>query len=153
AVVAAQLSPKIRGLLYLVDAMRGREPKQWIVHSSISSVLGGLGLAAYAGANAVLDVLSLQGGDTWLSIGWDLRANAAEARFSGMPTAIQPAEGREAFLRVIGASAGSHVLVVVEDLAGRIDAWVRRAKAPSASGGERHPRPDLTTPFLEPRTE
>ena len=38
--------------------MRGREPTRWVLHSSISSVLGGLGLSAYAGANAVLDSIA-----------------------------------------------------------------------------------------------
>ena len=45
-------SRRRHGLLRLVEAMRGREPRRWVVHGSISSVLGGLGLAAYAGANA-----------------------------------------------------------------------------------------------------
>src|SRR5262249_5776282 len=37
-VVEAQFSPKLRGLLSLIEAMRGREPRRWIVHSSISTV-------------------------------------------------------------------------------------------------------------------
>ena len=45
AVVEAQLSPKIRGLFHLMEAFRGREPARWVLHSSISTVLGGLGLA------------------------------------------------------------------------------------------------------------
>ena len=54
-VVEAQFSPKLRGLFNLRQALQGREPKRWALHSSISSVLGGLGLAAYTGVNAVLD--------------------------------------------------------------------------------------------------
>ena len=84
-VVDAQFSPKLRGLLYLMDAFRGREPRRWILHSSISSVLGGLGLAAYAGANAMLDALALQRGPHWLSIDWDAWDNAAEAQSASMP--------------------------------------------------------------------
>ena len=155
AVVDAQFSPKLRGLLYLMDALRGREPKRWVLHSSISTVLGGLGLAAYTGANAVLDTLALAGGDDWLSIDWDAWDNAAEAQSASMPTAIQPREGQDAFLRLLGVAAGSRVVVVVNNLADRLRAWVRYADAVpgKGTGVERHPRPNLATAYAEPRTE
>jgi SAM-dependent methyltransferase/acyl carrier protein len=152
-VMEAQFSPKLRGLLHLMNAVRGREPLRWILHSSVSTVLGGLGLAAYSAANAVLDAIAAAGGDQWLSIDWDLWDNAAEAQSAGMPFPIQPAEGQDAFLRLLGANVGTRALVVVNDLAGRLKAWVRQI----SSGGkevevERHPRPNLTTAFVEPRT-
>lgn len=155
AVVAAQFSPKLRALYYLIDAMRGREPSRWVLHSSISSVLGGLGLAAYAAANAVLDALAVTGGSHWLSIGWDAWENAAEAASIGMPSPIRVAEGQDAFLRLLGADLGSHVLVVVGDFKARLDAWVRHADAASSArtGAERHPRPNLATPYEEPRND
>ena len=134
--------------------MEGREPARWIVHSSISSVLGGLGLAAYAGANAVLDSMATRGGSRWLSIGWDAWDNAAEAQMAGMPAAIQPAEGQDAFLRLLRADVGTHVLVAVGDLDGRIESWVRRSKPASSAGeGRRHPRPSLATPYVEPASD
>ena len=158
-VVEAQLSPKLRGLLYLIEALKGREPQRWLLHASISSVLGGLGLAAYSGANAVLDVVAIAGGERWVSVDWDLWDNAAEAKITGMPDAIQPDEGQEAFLRIVGADVGSRVVVAVADLEGRLDAWVRRR--PGTNGGpggtdeltERHPRPSLATVYVEPRTD
>lgn len=154
-VVQAQFSPKLRGLLHVIEALRGREPSRWILHSSISSVLGGLGLAAYAAANAVLDAMAVAREDGWLSIEWDAWDNAAEAASVGMPSPIRPPEGRDAFLRLLGAGIGGRVLVVAGDLEGRLDAWVRRADpTPTKStGGERHPRPNLATPYEEPRTE
>lgn len=154
-VVDAQFSPKLRGLLLVIEAMRGREPTRWVLHSSISSVLGGLGLAAYAAANAVLDALAVAGGDGWLSIDWDAWDNAAEAKSVGMPSPILPREGEDAFLRLLGADAGSRALVVAGDLESRLDAWVRRAEATAAesTSGDRHPRPNLATPYEEPRSE
>ena len=104
----AQLSPKLRGLLHLMEAMRGREPSRWVLHSSISSVLGGLGLAAYAGANAVLDALAVAGGERWLSVGWDAWDNAGRgARSRACRPPIRPPEGREAFLRLLGVDVGT----------------------------------------------
>jgi acyl transferase domain-containing protein/SAM-dependent methyltransferase/acyl carrier protein len=154
AVVDAQFSPKLHGLYYLINALRGREPCRWVLHSSISTVLGGLGLAVYSGANAVLDAIALAGGDRWLSIDWDAWDNAGEAGAPGMPVPIYPPEGQEVFLRLLGAEVGSRALVVVGDLTSRLNAWVRYADAEPEKTGEveRHPRPNLATPFIEPRT-
>jgi acyl transferase domain-containing protein/SAM-dependent methyltransferase len=159
-VVEAQFSPKLRGLLHLVAAFRGREPRRWVLHSSISSVLGGLGLGAYAAANAVLDAMAVAGGPRWLSIAWDLWDNAAEAKMAGMPAAIRPVEGIDAFVRLLGAGAGTElgprVLVAADDLGRRLQAWVRRADAaaePQGAALQRHPRPNLSTLYVEPRTE
>jgi len=156
AVVEAHLSPKLRGMLYLIEAMRGREPKQWILHGSISSVLGGLGLGAYAGANAVLDAYAVAGGEGWLSIGWDAWDNALESALEGMPTPIYPVEGAEAFMRLLGADIGQRGLVVVNDLNDRLRDWVRRGDGSAQSkhaGATRHTRPNLSTSFVEPNTD
>jgi acyl transferase domain-containing protein/SAM-dependent methyltransferase len=155
AVVEAQFSPKLRGLFHLMQALRGRQPRRWVLHGSISTVLGGLGLAAYAGANAVLDALAEAGGEDWLCIDWDAWDNAAEAQQASMPTAIHPPEGQETFLRLLGTEVGSRMLVVVDDLAGRLKAWLRYGDAPTATSAsvERHPRPHLATAYVEPRTE
>ena len=154
-VVAAQLSPKLTGLRYLTEAMRGREPARWILHASISSVLGGLGLAAYAAVNAVLDATATAGGDSWLSIAWDAWDNAGEAASVGMPSPIRPPEGADAFRRLLGAGLGPLALVVVGDFEARLDAWIRRAEAGADqhAGAERHPRPNMSTPFEPPRSE
>ena len=153
-IVDAQFSPKLRGLQHLMNALEGRWPQRWILHSSISSTLGGLGLAAYAGANAMLDALALQRGPTWLSIDWDAWDNAAEAQSASMPSAIKPAEGNEVLLRLMGQWEGSRALVAI-NLAERLKAWVQHAEVKPAekSGMDRHPRPNLTTAFVEPRSE
>jgi phthiocerol/phenolphthiocerol synthesis type-I polyketide synthase E len=152
-VVEAQFSPKLRGLFHLMTALRGREPRRWVLHSSISTVLGGLALGVYSGANAVLDAVAVAGGAHWLSIDWDLWDNAGEAESAGMPVAIHPPEGTEAFLRLLSTDMGSRALVVISDLAGRLAAWVRRGDAAGPKAGvERHPRPNVSTPFVEPRT-
>jgi acyl transferase domain-containing protein/SAM-dependent methyltransferase/acyl carrier protein len=153
-IVEAQFSPKLRGLLHLMKAFEGREPRRWVLHSSISTVLGGLGLAAYSAANALLDALAEAGGDRWLSIDWDLWDNAGEAQAASLPNPIHPLEGSDAFLRLLGADIGRRALVVVDDLAGRLRAWVRHAASGrEATAVERHPRPNLANAYVEPRTE
>jgi acyl transferase domain-containing protein/SAM-dependent methyltransferase/acyl carrier protein len=153
-VMEAQFSPKLRGLFYVMDAMKGREPQRWIIHSSISSVLGGIGLGAYSAVNALLDVLALQQGDKWLSIDWDAWDNAAEAQSVSLPQAITPAEGSDALLRILASPVGQRILVVV-NLEERLKAWVQHKEAMPAggAGAELHPRPNLPTSFVEPRND
>jgi acyl transferase domain-containing protein/SAM-dependent methyltransferase/acyl carrier protein len=152
-VMEAQFSPKIRGLFHVMAAMKGREPKRWVLHSSISSTLGGLGLAAYAGVNALLDALALQQGESWLSIDWDAWDNAAEAQSVSMPQAITPPEGSEALLRLLASPVGSRVIVAV-NLTERLKAWVQHKSGNLNTGAvELHPRPNLATAYVEPRTD
>lgn len=153
SVVEAQLSPKVRGMLHLLEAFRGREPARWVLHSSISTILGGLGLAAYSAANAFIDGVALAGGARFLSMDWDLWENAAEAHIAGMPSPIQPAEGVDALLRALGTDVGPRVIVAVSDLGARLKAWVRTADKSSGDEVERHPRPNLTTAYVAPRSE
>lgn len=153
-VIEAQFSPKLRGLYHLMDAVQGREPRRWVLHSSISTTLGGLALCSYASANAVLDAIALQKGSQWLSIDWDAWDNAAEAQSASLPLAINPAEGGDAFLRLLRMPLGSRVMVAV-NLAERLKAWVQHGDAADTrdAGGERHPRPNLSTAFQEPRSD
>ena len=153
-VVDAQFSPKLRGLFHLMDAFRGRDPRRWVLHSSISTVLGGFALAAYAAANAVLDAVALEQGPNWLSIDWDAWDNAAEAQSASMPSAIKPDEGKDALMRLIGHWEGSRALVAI-DLAERLKHWVQHAEAKPAEtpAMDRHARPSLATVFIEPRSD
>src|SRR5262249_29084070 len=111
-------------------------------------------LGSYAAANAVLDATAQRGGSRWLSIDWDAWDNAAEAQSASLPLAINPAEGGDAFLRLLRMPLGSRVLVAV-NLEERLKAWVQHSdsSANKETAGERHPRPDLSTAYQEPRSE
>ena len=151
--IEAQFSPKLRGLFHTMDAMRGREPCRWVLHSSISAVLGGLALGTYAAANAVLDTLATREGSHWLSIEWDAWDNAAEAQSASLPLAINPAEGGDVFLSILKLPLRSRVLVAV-NLEERLKDWVQHSDSSNkSSGSERHPRPNLSTAYQEPRTD
>ena len=105
-----------------------------MLHSSISTVLGGLGLAAYSGANAVLDAIAIAGGERWLSIDWDLWDNAGEAQAAACRSRSTRRKARTRFCGCSAPTSGSRVLVVASDLAGRLKAWVRHDDSPSAKG-------------------
>ena len=69
------------------------------------------------------------------------------------PRRLMGSEGQDVFLRAIGTPLGSRVVVAVGDLEERLDAWIRFASVsgPNDAGG--HPRPNLSTAYIEPRTE
>ena len=97
-VMDAQFSPKLRGLLHLVDAFRGREPRRWVLHwVDLATSSAASGWPPMQRANAVLDAVAEAGGSSWLSVDWDLWDNAAEATAVGMPVAIHPPKGSRRF--------------------------------------------------------
>lgn len=124
AVVSGHFTPKAHGLLTLVATMTGRAPLDfWLLVSSLSSVLGGLGFSAYAGANAFLDayVASRRGHPStrWISVDWD----AWDFTEPAAVTAISPAAGQEAFMRIMGAPDPGQLVVSATPLQDRLDRW------------------------------
>ncbi len=70
--VETQFAPKIYGTLVLERVLRGRELDFVVLTSSVSSILGGLGYAGYAAANAFLDSFAKQQSQL-TSTRWDQR--------------------------------------------------------------------------------
>ena len=70
-----QFQTKVIGLHALDRVISRREPQFVILMSSLASVLGGLGFAAYAGVNAYMDAFAVakntKGSAVWLAINWD----------------------------------------------------------------------------------
>ena len=66
---------KVRGLKVLDEVLAGRDLDFCLLFSSLSSVLGGLGFAAYAAANSYLNGFArarrFSGDRRWLSVAWD----------------------------------------------------------------------------------
>ncbi|GAB4199320.1 MAG: hypothetical protein OHK0022_19450 [Roseiflexaceae bacterium] len=162
----AQLLPVVRSLTALAEALEGRTLDFCLLTSSLSAVLGGLGQTAHAAASMFMDALAEQqsqsGTTPWLSLDWDVWQPEGEA-LEGIPNAalaafaIAPADGVEAARRVLGQLPGSRVVISTGDLAARIKQRpAALAGAQEASeGGMRtqHPRPQLSTPFVAPRTD
>jgi len=154
------LHPKIYGLKVLEKIFRDTPLDFVWVMSSLSSVLGGLGFAAYAGANIFMDafVQNLQHRQTlprhapWISVNWDgLEENQTES----------------AFERIIALVEDRIPQVVVSDggnLQRRIHQWIKlenREKIGDIKTGDTaktgistaHPRPRLVTPYVPPQTQ
>jgi acyl transferase domain-containing protein/acyl carrier protein len=116
--------PKAHGLLILEELLRDESPDFFVLLSSISAVLGGLGLMSYAASNAYLDAEAQRknrnGSKNWISVNWDAWDFSAGTT---QDDAISAAQGQEAFRRIL-ASSLKQVVVAASPLAPRLDKWV-----------------------------
>ena len=127
AQVAAHFRPKLAGLPALAEALGDRPLDFCMIASSLSVLLGGVGYAAYAGANAYLDAYvharNQQGRTRWLAVNWDawhpiggeLPRTSLLARL-----AMTPSEGIEVFDLLVRCRQVSQVFVSTADLAARV---------------------------------
>ncbi|HVR98351.1 MAG TPA: SDR family NAD(P)-dependent oxidoreductase, partial [Thermoanaerobaculia bacterium] len=158
-----QFHPKVHGLYALDAALAGKDLDFCLLFSSNASVLGGLGLVAYAAANLFLDAVAAQregqGGAPWIAAtwdGWEDPADDAATRTSMDVYRMTRAEGFAALDRVLRAAAGQ-VVVSTGDLAPRLARWLRREPAPEAEAAAEapalHARPALRSDYTPPGNE
>ena len=164
---------KVHGLDALAEVLGDRPLDFCLLFSSLSSVLGGLGFAAYAAANSYLNGFARarrrDGDARWLAVAWDswrLDGGAGtEAREKGLDATVEQygmtsAEGTDAFGRILAAhaadpSVGPVLVHSTGDLDARIEQWLRRTAKPAAARpeGTRYTRPDLRTAYVPVNNE
>ena len=110
--------------------------------SSLSGVLGGLGLLSYSAANIFLDAFAARenqaGRVPWISVNWDAWQFPGQEelfRQSAPQGAdfLYPAEGVECLLRILERAPGQ-IVVSTSDLKARIDKWIRLESVASPTG-------------------
>jgi amino acid adenylation domain-containing protein len=157
-----QLAPKVEGVRTLAEIINGKRLDFCILQSSLSSVLGGLGFAAYASANAFMDAFAHQqrqaGADFWLSVNWDgWNFGEENSLFNATDLSMTPNEGGEAFAHVISLAQTAQVAVSTGDLQLRLERWVKRdgaaAEETETTAASDHSRPQLDTAYVAPRNE
>ncbi len=154
----AQFQAKVRGVLALERALRGRPLDFVLLQSSLSGVLGGMGLTAYAAANLFMDAFAARQsrgeGTPWISVDWDGWAEGEEQE--ELALVLTPSEGVAAFRRVLAGSGVRRWVISVGDLAARLTTWVRSARTGARrdeAAGPAHARPDLNAGYVAPRNE
>ncbi|MHC5736415.1 type I polyketide synthase [Nostoc sp.] len=128
--------PKIKGTLVLYDILKDMNLDFWVLLSSLSSILGGLGDVDYCAANNFLDEFShfntAQNHQFTVAINWDAWKEVGMAVNSNVPDQLKKlrqetiengmlsAEGLNAFERILGSSL-AQVIVSTRNLQALID--------------------------------
>ena len=136
-------------------------PSFCLLMSSLSAVLGGLGFASYAGANALLDALATRQARTsktrWISVqweGWDFKLSPPGAPSGIAHMALSPDEGLDVFDRVLALEPLACVAVSTADLEARRAQSVGPKPRPAPqAGAAHHARPPLVEPYQAPRSQ
>ncbi|HLP44504.1 MAG TPA: SDR family oxidoreductase, partial [Candidatus Kapabacteria bacterium] len=155
-----QFIPKVHGLLVLENIFKDRELDFGVVMSSLSSVLGGLGYAAYSAANIFMDTFvkkyTKSYGSPWLSVNWDgWQVGNNQDEWS-----LSPEEGKKAFQLILDCDAENQVIVSKTDLQTRINQWLRPGYLTEVSDNLEHEnnllllkRPNLSTDYMKYRNQ
>jgi acyl transferase domain-containing protein len=133
----------------VADAARAHGVGRVIVESSLTPVLGGVGRARIAAAQAYVDAFAharSAAGARWTSLGWDRWHAADEAEGYGMTEG----EAAAAFDHALGLADEPHLLLSTGDVAARIAEGSRPA---ASAAGAVHARPELETAYHAPSTE
>ncbi|WP_394823561.1 SDR family NAD(P)-dependent oxidoreductase [Pendulispora albinea] len=151
---AAQFQAKVRGTETLDRVLSGRELDFRLLVSSNAAVLGGVGLAAYAAANAYLDAFAMarteRPDERWISANWDAWPAPEGERLLQTRLdrfAMTAEESEDALERVLVAAPPGQIVIATGDLDAR-----RAESAPCAAPGAAAEEgasagPDLETVF------
>ena len=169
------LRPKVKGTLVLDRLLSEVKLDFFVLCSSHTSLVGGIGQVDYCGANAFLDAYSHKNrsGNSAVSINWcawkevGMAVNTAvpidfqEEREQNLKFGISCEEGKEAFSRILGTSF-SQVVVSTQDFLALME---QSKQIPVSYSAEKtvkaclaepaHARPDLSSVYVVPgnRTE
>ncbi|WP_018410107.1 type I polyketide synthase [Methyloversatilis thermotolerans] len=160
------LDARIDALRALAASPRLSDIDFVLLQSSLSSVVGGAGFAAYAAASSLADAFALQhrAGAPWVALNWDAVERDVLAREQGtspsalLADAIGIDETWQAVERVLGHARARRRSAQVVLTPKSLDARLRQAfevapDVPTRHAGGSHSRPDIATPYVEPRTD
>ncbi|MGD1856292.1 MAG: SDR family NAD(P)-dependent oxidoreductase [Leptolyngbyaceae cyanobacterium] len=147
-----QFQAKVTGLQNLATALEGKSLDFGLLCSSLASVLGGLGFAAYSAANYFMDAFAQQqsqaGALPWMSINWDgWRFQPDEHPELGQTMAdfaLTPAEGSAVWQRLFAYATVPQMIVSTGDLTARQQQW----QPTTATANDETDRPQYDRPAL-----
>jgi acyl transferase domain-containing protein len=158
--------PKVYGLLNLTKVFNNKELDFCIMMSSLSSLLGGIGLVAYSASNIFMDFFINQypkHNCKWISVNWnewdlfDGSTNKKTIRKDILNSLMGPSEGFEAFLRIISLSDVNQIVVSTSSLDERFKKWVKFEEVDKSKSSTSEQilltRPNLSTSYVSPQNE
>ena len=157
---------KVYGLQVLEKVLQSRKLDFCILQSSLSTVVGGLGLGAYSAANYFVDAFAqqlnnnLENSTPWFSINWDacdFELNQHREFSSNMAEfALTPDEVWSATQSILDMNAVPQVVVSKGELETRIEKWVNvkpLTETSTIGRNSSHTRPNLTNEYIAPRND
>lgn len=170
AIAEPVFAPKVDGTLVLGSLARALDLDFFAICSSLSSVVGGAGQVDYCAANNFQDAFAARyrdemrvvaiNWDAWREVGMAVNTEVPESakanRAVTLANAITPAEGTDAFGRILGtrlaqvAVCTTGIAAVLEPVAVS-EPTVITGDGPATTEG--HARPELATAFDPPRTD
>ena len=156
-----QFTSKVRGLITLEKALQNKTPDFFLLQSSLSCIVGGIGFAAYAGANIFMDTLARernkQSSTPWISINWDACQQEEDENTSTgsalLDLAMTPSEVWEVTERILSQATIPQVVVTPIDLQTRINESNLIKEIDSQQQSNTYTRPELSTTYEAPRNE
>ncbi|MHC5857709.1 type I polyketide synthase [Nostoc sp.] len=153
----------------LEEVLENRKLDFCIILSSLSSILGGFGLALYSGVNQLTDTFSQRHNQTkslpWKVINWDkLQLNVIPeqktlGQASGMELAITETESVEIFKRILSLAEGTQVVVSTVDFQARCERTFHLNSLPDSKSSRQvdssssYSRPNLGNSYVAPSNE
>lgn len=161
---------KVKALYLLDNALKGSNPDFAIAVSSIATIMGGLGYAAYAASNAFMDAYASKNtGDSnihWTSINLDAwKVTGRKDLVTDFSTSLSRlAMTSEELEKVIGMvlslSEAEQIIVSTAELSERIEknndksnSLDEQEKASGLKTEKLHTRPNLQTPYAAPEND
>jgi acyl transferase domain-containing protein len=126
---------KAHGLLVLEQVLDGKALDFCLLLSSLTSVLGGIGQAAYASSNIYMDTFARRHNRTgpvpWRSVNWDVwRLHGQTAIDAGLGKTFEELgmsaeEATRAMETILTVRGASQIVVSTGDLSTRINQWIK----------------------------
>lgn len=165
-----QFASKKRALDVLEKVLENARPRFCLMVSSLSSVLGGRGYAAYASSNIFADAFALSQNqtsrvpriiinfDAWR---FDERSEGPSLNAPGLAqVAMTLQEGIEAFQQILSAGGEDQIIISTVDLPARVNQWLKAEPQTALAGRGAneavialHPRPKLDCLYVAPNGE
>ncbi len=156
----AQFNPKLAGARVLEKVLALRSLDFCMLCSSLSPILGGLGFAAYAAANACLDSLAVEHNlrhpTRWISVNWEgwrfnEQPEGKQIGAAQMELGLLPSEGSNVFARILAMPPNDRMLISTGDLPHRLRQWVDMTPpAAQVTASYRHARPAMLGAYVKP---
>ncbi|MGN6323546.1 MAG: SDR family NAD(P)-dependent oxidoreductase, partial [Dyella sp.] len=144
---------KVHGTQVLARCIDERNIGLCLLMSSLSAVLGGLGLGAYAAANSYLDAFAQarhnSGDRRWLSVNWDGWLFEETVGLASSHPGVTAAEGVRIFDRLMRLPSLPQWVHSAQALDARIAQWLQMTPA-RKNRAALHARPSVPTDYVEP---